>query len=145
MGTSKVIYLGELRTNAEHSLSKNSIITDAPPDNQGKGEAFSPTDLAATSLASCMLTVIGIYARNNGIDMKGSHAGVTKIMSTEGPRRIAGIDVDLHIVTENALDDKQQEIFTRIARTCPVALSLHPDINQRIEVDFSTNVNKIIA
>lgn len=139
MGTSKIIYLNELRTSAEHLASKSGIITDAPPDNHGKGEAFSPTDLAATSLASCMLTVLGIYAGNNGIDMGGSNAEVTKIMSKEGPRRIVQIDLMLHITTKEALDQKGREIFERIARTCPVALSLHPDIVQNIQVDFSNN------
>jgi putative redox protein len=139
MSTSKVIYLGELRTNAEHLASKSTIITDAPPDNHGRGEAFSPTDLAATSLASCMLTVLGIYAGNNGVDMKGSHAEVTKIMSKEGSRRIVRIELMLHIITREMLDEKGKEIFERIARTCPVALSLHPDIIQDIQVDFSSN------
>ena len=88
MATSKIIYSGELRTNAVHVSSSNSIVTDAPIDNFGKGEAFSPTDLAATSLASCMLTVLGIYAQNNGINMIGSNAEVTKIMGSEGPRSI---------------------------------------------------------
>jgi putative redox protein len=137
MTTSKVIYLNELRTSAQHLASNREIITDAPVDNHGKGEAFSPTDLAATSLASCMLTVIGIYAGNNQIDMGDSHAEVTKIMSKEGPRRIVQIDVNLHIVTKIALDTKQQEIFERIAKTCPVSLSLHPDLVQNIIVDFS--------
>ena len=97
MATSKIVYSGELRTNAVHLSSTNSIVTDAPIDNYGKGEAFSPTDLAATSLASCMLTVLGIYAQNNKIDMIGSNAEVTKIMSTEAPRRIIGVDVILEI------------------------------------------------
>jgi putative redox protein len=141
MATSKVIYLNELRTSAQHLASKKEIITDAPPDNHGRGEAFSPTDLAATSLACCMLTVIGIYARNNNIDMGDSHAEVTKIMSKEGPRRIVQIDVDLHIVTRETLDAKQQEIFERVAKTCPVSLSLHPDIFQNIIVDFSIHQN----
>jgi putative redox protein len=137
MGTSKVIYLNKLRTQAEHSASKTTIITDAPIDNHGKGEAFSPTDLASTSLALCMLTVLGIYAQNNGIDMGQSHAEVTKIMSKEGPRRIVGIDVDLHIHTKNELSEKEKVIFERIAKNCPVALSLHPDVTQNIVVDFT--------
>ena len=130
MNTSKVIYLGELRTNAQHLQSQNTIVTDAPVDNQGKGEAFSPTDLAATSLASCMLTVIGIYAQANGIEMKNSEATVKKIMSTDAPRRIVQIDVNVSILTEHPLDEKHQTIFERTAHTCPVAKSLHPDIFQ---------------
>jgi uncharacterized OsmC-like protein len=137
MATSKIIYSGELRTNAVHISSTNSIVTDAPVDNFGKGEAFSPTDLAATSLASCMLTVLGIYAQNNNINMLGSSAEVTKIMSAEAPRRIAGIDVILEIKTKELLDDKQKVILERVARTCPVSLSLHPDLKQNIQISFS--------
>jgi uncharacterized OsmC-like protein len=138
MNTSKVIYLGELRTNAQHLQSQNTIVTDAPVDNQGKGEAFSPTDLAATSLASCMLTVIGIYAQSNGIQMKGSEAIVKKIMSTDAPRRIVQIDVFVNIITEHPLDEKHRTIFERTAHTCPVAKSLHPDIFQNIKLNFSS-------
>jgi uncharacterized OsmC-like protein len=138
MNTSKVIYLGELRTNAQHLQSQNTIVTDAPVDNQGKGEAFSPTDLAATSLASCMLTVIGIYAQSNGIQMKGSEATVKKIMSTDAPRRIVQIDVFVNIITEHPLDEKHRTIFERTAHTCPVAKSLHPDIFQNIKLNFSS-------
>ena len=138
MATSKVIYLNGLRTNAVHLSSGNQIVTDAPTDNHGKGEAFSPTDLAATSLAACMLTVMGIYAQNNCIDMTDSSAEVTKIMNTEGPRRIAAIHVDLTLRTKNALDDKLKSIFENIARTCPVARSLHPDIDQQIMISFET-------
>ncbi len=139
MGTSKVIYLNELRTRAEHLASKSDILTDAPVDNYGKGEAFSPTDLAATSLASCMLTVLGIYAQKNSIDMGNSYADVMKVMSKEGPRRIVQIDLNLHIVTQEPLDEKQKVILENIARTCPVALSLHPDLEQNISVDFTAN------
>lgn len=138
MATSKVIYLNELRTNAIHSASGDKIVTDAPVDNHGKGEAFSPTDLAATSLASCMMTVMGIYAKNHSIDMGESVAEVTKIMSSEGPRRIVGIDVNMKFRTKNRLDDKLQDIFRNIAYTCPVAKSLHPDIVQKIDIAFET-------
>lgn len=137
MATSKVIYSGELRTNAEHLSSKSIIITDAPIDNHGKGLAFSPTDLAATSLASCMITVLGIYAEKNGINMKDTFASVTKIMNTEGSRRIVGIDVDLTIHTTELMDEHQRIVLERVAKTCPVALSLHPDIKQNITVNFS--------
>lgn len=138
MATSKVIYLNELRTNAIHLASGNKIVTDAPIDNHGKGEAFSPTDLAATSLAACMLTVMGIYAQNHSVDMTGSSAEVTKIMNTEGPRRIVGIDVYLTMRTTVPMDDKMRTIFTNIAHTCPVAKSLHPDIAQHIVLNFET-------
>lgn len=139
MSTSKVIYLNDLRTNATHLASNSTIVTDAPVDNHGKGEAFSPTDLAATSLAACMITVLGIHADKSGINMKGTHAEVTKIMNTEGPRRIVAIDVKLEIVTTESLDEKQRIIIERVAKTCPVSLSLHPDIQQNISISFSTN------
>lgn len=136
MPTSKIIYLGELRAKAEHLASGHTIETDAPIDNNGKGQLFSPTDLAATSLASCMITVLGIYCDKNGIDMKTTHASVTKIMSSEGPRRIVGIDLDLVIRTSVEMDEKQKTILERVALTCPVSLSLHPDINQNIKISF---------
>jgi uncharacterized OsmC-like protein len=138
MATSNIIYLNELRTNATHIASGNQIVTDAPKDNHGKGEAFSPTDLAATSLGACMLTVMGIYAQNNGIDMTNSSAEVTKIMNTEGPRRIVGIDVNVSFVTAEPLTEKLQTIFKNIADTCPVAKSLHPEIVQNIVFEFKT-------
>lgn len=137
MKTSNILYLGELRTNATHLDSKNTIITDAPLDNHGKGEAFSPTDLAATSLAACLLTVVGIYAQNNGIDMRKSNATVQKIMSGDAPRRIVQINVDVNFITSVALDVKDQIIFERIAKTCPVSQSLHPDIVQNMVFTFS--------
>ena len=138
MSTSKVIYLNDLRTNAIHLASGNTIVTDAPVDNHRKGEAFSPTDLAATSLAACMITVLGIHADKNGINMNTTHAEVTKIMSIEGPRRIVGIDVQLEIVTTEEMDEKQRIILERVAKTCPVSLSLHPDIQQNIAISFKT-------
>jgi putative redox protein len=92
--TATVTYLGELRTEATHLLSGTKIITDAPPDNQGKGEAFSPTDLCATSLAACMITIMGISARNHGLDMTGAHATINKIMASD-PRRIARVEINI--------------------------------------------------
>ena len=129
MTTSKVTYQDDLRTTAIHLQSNNEIITDAPTDNQGKGEAFSPTDLLATSLASCMLTIIGIKARDMNIDIAGLTAEVTKIMAAD-PRRVSEVHI---IVTFNKVfDDKTQKIFYNTALTCPVAKSLHPDITQNI-------------
>lgn len=136
MPTSNILYLGELRTKSVHINSGSEIITDAPVDNHGKGQAFSPTDLTANSLGACMLTVTGIYAQNNGIDMTGSHAVITKIMNTEGPRRITGIDVLLTFKTTVEMSDKQKQILINTAHTCPVARSLHPDIRQNITVNF---------
>src|SRR5690606_12775387 len=137
MFTSKVIYLGDLRANAVHLRSGHQIETDAPTDNRGKGEKFSPTDLTATSLASCILTTIGIYCQDHDIDIQSSNADVLKIMSTEGPRRIIGIQVEVTIRTKVELDEKQKTILERVGNTCPVALSLHPDIKQDISFSFA--------
>ena len=132
MTTSKVTYQGDLRTTAIHLQSSNKIITDAPTDNQGKGEAFSPTDLLATSLASCMLTIIGIKARDMEIDIAGTTAEVTKLMAAD-PRRVS--EVHVAITFNQELDDKTQKIFYNTALTCPVAKSIHPDIIQRVTID----------
>ncbi|MGP5182095.1 OsmC family protein [Psychrobacter cibarius] len=131
MTTSKVTYQGNLRTTAIHLQSSNEIITDAPIDNQGKGEAFSPTDLLATSLASCMLTIIGIKARDMDIDIAGTTAEVTKIMAAD-PRRVS--EVHVAITFNKQLDDKTQKIFYNTALTCPVAKSIHPDIIQKVTI-----------
>jgi putative redox protein len=136
MNTSKVIYLGDLRTSAIHLSSNNSIITDAPIDNHGKGEAFSPTDLTATSLGACLLTVVGIHAQQNEINMIGSEVMIKKIMSNDSPRRIIQINVDISFKTTEELSEKQKHTFERIAKTCPVAMSLHPDIIQNINIRY---------
>lgn len=127
--TSKVTYLGDLRTQCIHLKSGDSFITDAPTDNNGKGEAFSPTDIVATGLAACMITVMGIKARDLGVDMKGTTAEVTKIMAAD-PRRISGIEVTLNFPF--SVDDKIRIILERTANTCPVHYSLHPDIKKEI-------------
>lgn len=132
--TSQVIYKGQLETQCIHLASQDAIRTDAPVDNNGKGSAFSPTDLCATSLATCMLTVMGIWAENNDVDMTGATADVKKHMGTE-PRRIVRIDVTLHMPANN-YSDKTKNILTHIAETCPVAKSLHPDIEQNIVFDW---------
>lgn len=133
MTTSTVTYEGNLRTNAIHLQSNNQIITDAPTDNHGRGEAFSPTDLLATSLASCMLTVMGIKAESMGLDLTGTTANVTKIMATE-PRRVAQIDVQVKV--KGVSEEKDQIILKNTALTCPVAKSLHPDLLQNIQIEF---------
>ena len=127
--TSKVTYLGGLRTEAQHLASQEIIITDAPKDNQGKGEAFSPTDLVATALASCMITIMGIKARDLGIDLTGTQAEITKIMGTE-PRRISALQIQLTF--NSSFDSKTQTLLERAALTCPVAHSLDPDIRQEV-------------
>ncbi len=134
MITSKIEYLGELRTQATHIRSNTTIITDAPVDNKGKGEAFSPTDLLAVGLATCIITTMGIKLEESGKDIKGSTVEVTKVMYAE-PRRIGEIHVKLQIV-DNNFSEKEKQILTNIAHTCPVAKSLHPDIKQVIEIDF---------
>ena len=130
--TSKVTYLGELRTECKHLLSGQKIITDAPPDNQGKGEAFSPTDLTATSLATCILTTMGIRAKE--LDITGARAEVTKIMASD-PRRISRIEVKIKM-PKNEFSDKDKKVLEAIARTCPVALSLSENIEQVIDFEW---------
>lgn len=138
MATSKVLYLGDLRTSAEHIRSGEKIITDAPIDNNGKGEAFSPTDLAATSLASCAITIMGIMANREALDLSGSKAGVTKIMSEDLPRRIAKVHIKFSMITPHFLPEDQQRKYERAAKTCPVSLSLHPDIEQVFDFTWTS-------
>ncbi|MFM2213958.1 MAG: putative stress-induced protein OsmC [Bacteroidota bacterium] len=129
MPTSKVMYLGDLRTSSIHLQSGSQIISDAPLDNNGKGEAFSPTDTVANGLASCMFTVMGIKARELEFDFSGATAEVTKVMAAE-PRRISEIHVTFDMRV--AADDKTKTILERTAMTCPVHHSLHPDIKKVI-------------
>jgi len=132
--TSKVIYLGDLRTECEHLKSRSKFITDAPLDNQGKAEAFSPTDTVATALASCMLTTMGIKARDLELDLKETYAEVTKHMESN-PRRISKIDVNLFV--KGRLSDKEKAILENVARTCPVIQSIHPDIEKNISFNYN--------
>lgn len=129
MATSKVTYLGALRTSSIHLQSGTEIISDAPVDNNGKGEAFSPTDFVANALASCMFTVMGIKANAMELDFSGSTAEVTKVMGTE-PRRISEIQVTFNMNLE--ADEKTKTILEKTAMTCPVHFSLHPDIKKEI-------------
>ena len=132
MITSVVIYSGDLRTENTHLASGNSIITDAPKDNFGKGEYFSPTDLLATSLANCILTTMAIATRRLEIDLKGSKATVTKTMGVD-PRRVVKIDVDIEL-PESVIGFKDQ--LEHAAHNCPVAKSLHPDIQQNVRFSY---------
>jgi uncharacterized OsmC-like protein len=127
--TSKVTYLGDLRTSSIHLQSGTEIVSDAPVDNQGKGEAFSPTDTVANALASCMMTVMGIKSRDMDVDLKGSTAEVTKVMNGE-PRRIRAIEIAFDMV--GTTDQKNKTILERTAMTCPVFLSLNAEIEKRI-------------
>ena len=127
--TSKVNYLGDLRTSAIHIASDKNIITDAPIDNQGKGEAFSPTDTVATALASCLLTIMGIKARDLNIDIKNSTAVVSKVMASN-PRRISEIQIKVNFT--KSYDQRIKKILEKAALACPVSNSLHPDLKQNI-------------
>jgi putative redox protein len=130
--TSRVTYLGNLRTSCIHLSSGNTIITDAPIDNFGKGEAFSPTDLVATSLASCMLTIIGIYCQNHNIPFSKGEVSVEKIMGS-GPRRIERIVLNIDL-TGNDWDSKTLEKVISAGKACPVAQTL--DGNVEMEFNF---------
>lgn len=134
MATSKITYTGDLRTISVHLKSGDEIITDAPTDNQGKGAAFSPTDLLATSLGNCMLTIVGIAAKNHGFNIDGTTAEVTKVMA-ENPRRVSEIHVSLQFPT-NSYTEKEKVLIERAAKTCPVSHSLHPEIKQEITFSY---------
>ena len=125
--TSTVIYEGELRTVARHLASGSRIETDAPVDNQGKGERFSPTDLVATALGSCMLTIMGMKARDLAVDLKDTRIEIQKLMKSD-PRRIGGIHLTFHFPDSLQLTEKQRLILERAGNTCPVRYSIHPDI-----------------
>ena len=133
--TANITYKGGLRTICTHIRSGNEIITDAPIDNQGKGEAFSPTDLTATSLGTCMLTVMGIKAQSWGKDIEGAEATVTKHMAAD-PRRISQVDL-LITIQGIPFTEKEQDILRNTGLNCPVAKSLHPDIIQNVEIRFT--------
>ena len=132
--TSKVTYLGDLRTKSIHVQSGSEIISDAPLDNNGKGEAFSPTDTVANALASCMMTIMGIKARDLGVDFIGSTAEVTKIMNAE-PRRIGAIEIAFEM--QGVADEKNKTILERSAMTCPVFLSLSSEIEKKITFNWN--------
>ena len=131
--TSTVVYKGELRTTCTHLRSGNSFETDAPVDNNGRGERFSPTDLMSTSLATCMITVMGIKARTMGFDLAGVTIDVLKIMKAD-PRRVGGIELTFHIPEGlQVIDEKTKSILKNTGITCPVQLSIHPDIDVKID------------
>lgn len=134
MDTATVAYLEELRTEATHVRSGNVLITDAPLDNKGKGEAFSPTDLLATSLASCMMTLMGIAADEKGIPLSGLNARVVKHMSA-APRKVERIEVHVEM-DGNGLGDRERAILENAARTCPVARSLREDLVQDLHFTY---------
>ncbi|MBP9150710.1 MAG: OsmC family protein [Flavobacteriales bacterium] len=134
MATSHVIYLGELSTEATHLQSSSTIKTDAPTDNNGLGRTFSPTDLLATSLATCMLTIMGIRANESSLNIEGTNATVTKIMASN-PRRVAEIQVEFEIV-DRGLTQVQKTVLEKAALTCPVALSLSESLKQTVSFRY---------
>ena len=134
METARITYLGGLRTSATHVRSGNKIITDAPVDNKGKGEAFSPTDLLATSLGTCMMTIIGIAAQTHNFNVDGTELKITKIMA-ENPRRVDEVVVEFDF-PGRVYSEKEKAIIWRSATTCPVYLSLHPDLKKTIRMNY---------
>ena len=132
--TSKITYQNNLRTTAVHLRSGNEILTDAPVDNRGKGEAFSPTDLLATSLGSCILTIMGIKAADKEIDITGATAEVNKIMGSN-PRRITRLEITIQM-PDNQFTNKEKKILEAAAHGCPVGKSLHPDLDEVIQINW---------
>ena len=130
-------YLGDLRTEAEHLQSGNKILTDAPLDNQGKGEYFSATDLLATSLGSCILTIMGISAKNHGFSIDGAWIETEKVMSAQPPRRVAKLILDIHLPRNN-YSEKEIKLIEAAVAHCPVGLSLHPDVEKQITLHYGT-------
>ncbi len=134
METMKLKYTGELRTQSTHSASGITIITDAPVDNHGKGEAFSPTDLLCSSLASCMLTIMGITANTHAIKIEGTSVIVTKIMAAN-PRRVGEVKLEFFMPPNN-FSEKEKVLLENAARTCPVAKSLNAELIQTISFNY---------
>jgi uncharacterized OsmC-like protein len=134
METVNTTYLSQLRTKAKHKQSGMEIITDAPIDNNGKGDAFSPTDLLATALGSCMLTIMGIAANAHGFNIDNTKIKITKIMSAN-PRKVCEVIIELNF-PKNNYNKKEIKIIETAAKTCPVALSLHPDLKQTLIFNF---------
>lgn len=135
MQTAEIVYNGELRTTSTHVRSGSVVETDAPVDNNGKGERFSPTDLVSSALGSCMLTIMGITSRTQGWNIDGTKVSILKIMGTD-PRRITGVNVVFHFPAGHGLGEKERTILERAALTCPVAKSLHPDIVQDVTFNW---------
>ena len=134
MSKANIVYQNNLRTETEHIASGEKIITDAPVDNNGKGEAFSPTDLVATALGSCMITIMAISANKYDIDMSGTNASVKKIMGSD-PRRISEISIDINM--NKNIEEKDRKRLERSSLTCPVHRSLHPDLEKKIRFIYS--------
>lgn len=129
--TATIEYLGNLRCECTHLQSGSIIETDAPTDNQGKGERFSPTDTVCVALATCIITTIGIKAQSMNLDLAGSKLEVTKHMVSD-PRRIGRIDIKLFLKSATEISDRDKEVLQRVGNQCPVARSLHPDVEKNI-------------
>jgi len=134
--TAKVDYKENLRTECIHVKSNTQIETDAPTDNQGKGERFSPTDLVATALASCMMTLMGIAVQERNINIEGTISEVEKVMGTN-PRRISQINIKMILPKDKTYTDKEKAILEKAALTCPVHFSLHPDVEKNVEFVYN--------
>jgi uncharacterized OsmC-like protein len=140
--TSTVTYDGNLRTVGQHQKSGTTIETDAPVDNNGKGERFSPSDLVATALGSCMLTIMGMRAVEMKVDLKGTRIEVEKIMKQD-PRRIGGLNLTFHFPDSLEINERQQKILQKAAETCPVAYSINPEIE--LNVNFNWDKVKVVV
>jgi putative redox protein len=135
MPTAKITYTADLHCSATHLQSGTIITTDAPTDNQGKGEAFSPTDLLAVSLATCMITTMGIVANRDNIPLNAAEIDLTKVMATEGPRRVSKIEVYMSIPAAGISDADRQKLINT-ANACPVSKSLHPDVEVDLRITW---------
>jgi putative redox protein len=134
METASTKYIGDLRTEITHLKSGSIIVTDAPIDNKGKGEKFSPTDMVASALGSCIFTIMGIAAREHGFSIDGASCKITKIM-TEAPRKIGEIKIEFDFAG-NSYSDKQKKILEYCVKTCPVSLSLNESVFQNVTLNF---------
>ncbi|MBC7572473.1 MAG: OsmC family protein [Spirosoma sp.] len=137
MATIHINYVGDLRTDCTHLQSGTHINTDAPTDNQGRGEAFSPTDLVANALGTCIITTMAIFARRDGIELAGSTLDVTKVMTAQPPRRVARIEINITLQASPMPDEATRIRLEKIAHTCPVAISLHPDVEQAVSIEWT--------
>lgn len=135
--TLTIHYTGNLRNEVTHVSSGSRLLTDAPPDNKGLGQSFSPSDLLCTALGTCMLTIIGISAREHQYSIEGARMEVTKTMASN-PRRVSGILVSLFLPTDE-YTEKEKMLIEKAARTCPVALSIHPDIEMKLLIHFGVH------
>lgn len=135
MSSMTLRYSGQLRTQGTHIASGNTVVTDAPVDNNGRGEAYSPTDLVCSALGSCMMTIMGIVADRNTIELTDMTMAITKKMAAD-PRRISQIILEVQMPARE-FSDKEKAMLENAARTCPVALSLHPDIQQTVMFHYA--------